>query len=672
MKSQNFIKHTLVLWLLLLGVQTIGLCDDPLKLGLVTEQDLKMKVYDKDTSAAAVVLYDYGQSSFLFTKDVQLQFKHTVRIKILKKTGLDEANITIPYFKRGGKEELVTGLKGFTYNLENGKVVKEKLDDAAVFVEKLDGNWYLKKLTMPNVKVGSVVEYTYTIKSDFMSNLREWEFQRNIPVLWSEYRVDMVPFYEYKQVMQGGYPFHVKDASIIRKSAAISYERDLGLTKTQEQGSITMDIVQYRWVMKDVPAFTEEPYLANSGDYICKIEFELSKVQWPEQQPTYVSGNWEQFTTELLKEEEFGGHLNSNPYFKKIAEAVVAGKTTDLDKAKALLAYVHTNMRWDGKNRIYAENLRKAHEKKAGSSAEINLLLTALLREAGLLARPVLVSTRAHGKPLVESPMMSKFNYVICYLSIDGKEYLMDGTEPGLPVGMLPFRCLNDKGWVAMAPKGKWVPLQGQDKNMQMVNAKMEIKPTGEVLGTIEESFLGVPALQMRSKIQGQGEESFLKKFENAGADWTRQGVKIQNLETLDAPLKTEYQLTKTGGVQGGDLLYLSPMLLHGQQENPFKMATRQYPIDFASPIDETYLIHYQLPQGYEIEELPKAAVFSLPNNTAKFTYMTQITDGKLQVMSKLNINKAVFSAREYADLREFFTRVVAKHAEKVVLRKKS
>lgn len=673
MRHDNLAKRWFFLVLLLLGMQLPGLCEqDPLRLGQVTQEELKMKVYPQDTSAAAVVLYDYEESSFLFTKGVQLQFKRTIRIKVLKKAGLDKANIVIPYYKRGSETEEIKMLKGFTYDLENGKITKVKLDETDVFDEKLDANWYLKKLSMPSVKVGSVLEYTYTIKSDFMSNLREWEFQADVPVLWSEYRVDMVPFYEYKQVVHGFLPFHIKDASVVRKTAAIAWERDAGILNIQERGSISMDVVQYRWVMKDVPAFMEEPFLPNASDYVAKLAFELSKIQFPDQKPRFTTGNWEDFTTELLKEEEFGGQLASAPYLKKIAETAVAGETKALEQAKAILRYVQATMRWDGKHRIYAENLRKAHDKRSGSSSEINLLLTALLREAGIDAQPVLVSTRSHGKPFTESPMLSKFNYVISCARVGDKEYLLDATEPGLPLGMLPFRCLNGKGWVAQAPAGRWVPLQGLSRNVQMVTAQMVISPTGEVAGPVEETFQGVPALQLRSKIQEKGKATYLKELGNAGADWARQEVALQNLEELEEPLKTSYRLARAGGSQPTDLLYLSPMLLHGQQDNPFKQATRTLPVDFDSPIDETYIFSFQLPAGYEVEELPQGSVLTLPNNAAKFTYMAQEVNGKLQVMSRLNISKTFFTPAEYGNLREFFNRMVAKHAEKVVLRKKS
>ncbi|WP_181304913.1 DUF3857 domain-containing protein [Rufibacter sp. XAAS-G3-1] len=668
----NVLKPWLALLLFVLGASTPGYSEDPFKLGQVTPEELKMTAYAPDTSAAAVVLYDLGESSFLFSKGTQLQFKRITRIKILKKNGLDQADFVIPYYRRAdGNKEEVLNVKGVTYNLENGETVKLKLEDKAIFDEKQDANWYLKKLTLPGVKVGSVIELTYTIKSDFIKLLREWEFQHTIPVKWSEYRVGMVPFFEYSQVLHGFHPFHIKDAKIERKTVAITWKDEVGLANIEQRGALSMSVVQYQWVMKDVPAFTQEPFLSSAKDYLSKLEFELSKVQYPEQKPQFVSGDWESFTKELLKEEEFGGQLTNTAYLKKTADGLVAGKTDSLAKVKAVVEFVQQNMHWDGKHRIYTENLRKAFDKQRGSSSEVNLLLTALLREAGVAAQPMLVSTREHGRPMVGSPMISKFDYVISYVSVGGKNYLLDATEKDLPFGMLPLRCLNDQGWVLQAPAGKWVPLTGVEKNVQLVSGRLKIQPNGEVTGTLTEDYLGVPALRARSAIRSKGQETYLKEFANAGPDWVREGIKIQNLENLQEPFKKEYQLNRTGDSAPSSLLYLSPMLTHGQDENPFKLATRQFPIDFGTPVEETYMFTYQLPEGYELEEVPQSSAVTLPGNAAKFSYMTQMVNGQLQIISRLNINKTFFEASEYGNLREFYNRMVAKHAEKIVLRKK-
>ena len=67
---------------------TIILCvsaqKTPIKFGKIDMSDLQMEVYNLDTSAAAVVLCDYGHFDSKIFK-----FQRIIRIKILKKEGLD-------------------------------------------------------------------------------------------------------------------------------------------------------------------------------------------------------------------------------------------------------------------------------------------------------------------------------------------------------------------------------------------------------------------------------------------------------------------------------------------------------------------------------------------------------------------------------------------------------
>ena len=151
-------KHLLALALLLISNITISQEFD-IEFGEIDKSDLEMTVYEPDSSASAVVLYDYGHSYFKFNKqdyNLQLTFKTHVRIKILKKDGLSRGTFEINLYERGRSEEEITRAKGYTFNLENGKVVKSKLKKSNRFIEKIDSRNKKVTYTFPDVKVGSV------------------------------------------------------------------------------------------------------------------------------------------------------------------------------------------------------------------------------------------------------------------------------------------------------------------------------------------------------------------------------------------------------------------------------------------------------------------------------------------------------------------------------------
>src|SRR5688572_27416478 len=107
----------------------------PIKFGDVPIENLKMLTYEKDTSASAVILADYGESIIQYDQNdgFILHFERLRRIKILSKDGLDYANFSIPLYHDGGESEKLAGLKAVTYNLENGKVQETKLKNDGIF-----------------------------------------------------------------------------------------------------------------------------------------------------------------------------------------------------------------------------------------------------------------------------------------------------------------------------------------------------------------------------------------------------------------------------------------------------------------------------------------------------------------------------------------------------------
>ncbi|GAB3530430.1 hypothetical protein GCM10027443_11010 [Pontibacter brevis] len=622
------------------------------KFGKIDEAELAMRTYDKDTSAAAVILSDYGYTSFNLTGELQVVTQRHMRIKILKKSGYDWANISVPYYMNGSTKDRVGSIKGFTYNLENGKIQKEKLDSKTVFDEQRNEYWHLKKFTMPNVKEGSVIDVSYVIMSDRVYNMREWEFQTTIPTVWSEYRASIPQYFDYKFQMQGYHPLHKNDK--------------------QNQGGNQIVNNAYVWVMKDVPALKEEKYITTLGDYQSKIEFELQQVNIPGRGAEVMTGNWSKVTDDLLSSSSFGTQLNRSGFYKDDLAAISAKHKEPEEQMRAIYELVQSRMKWNQHYGVYTSNpIRKAYDLRQGSAAEINLLLTSMLLEAGLDAGPVLVSTREHGRVVTSySPMINKFNYVIAHVNVGGKEYLLDATDPLLPVGMLPFRCLNGSGRLIKKNDQRWVELSANTTYTRLFDATITISPQGEITGTGHESAGGYKALYMRKEILDEGESKFAESLAKEVGDFKISKPQIKNLRDVNKALDITYNISAGGSGQANHIIYLNPMLGQAEEENPFKLEKRLYPVDFGTPIDETYICRITIPEGYELDEIPKGLIVNLPEKSGRFMYVVQQEGNTLQVLSKVSISKPMFSAPEYAGLKEFYNQIIAKQAEQVVLKR--
>lgn len=623
----------------------------PIKFGTIPMEDMTMKKYDADTSAAAVILTDYGEAGLSFTaSSAIMKFERHVRIKILSKDGLDWANASILLYNGGSDEERVSGLKAVTYNLENGKIVETKMDKDGVFKEKFNKYYSIQKFTLPNVKEGSVIEYVYTVSSPYYSMFPNWKFQSTIPTRHSEFWAFIPDFFIYQKYMQG--------------YISVSYDvKPKNMPDFQAQA--------HHWTSTAVPAFKEEPYMTSDEDYISKINFALSTVTFPGQMVQDIMGSWEKLNKTLVEHEEFGGVVRGSGFLKKYTEEATSGLTDPHEKIQAIYDYVKQNVEWDGVKDQYPGNLKKILEVKKGSSGDINFILGSMLEKAGFLVDMVLVSTRDHGFIRQMYPMRRQFNYVICGVQLDGKTLLLDATEKHLPINLLPERCLNGQGLVISKTNHGWIDLEAAGKSKTIISADLALDPDGVLEGKLDYIHDGYDASAMRKLVFKKGEDAYKKEFYE-GRSWEMTNCIFENLKEIDKPAKEKHEVIINENVSvAGDAMYINPIVTGQLSENPFKTEKREYPVDFGNPQERMYLCKIAIPDGYEIEELPKQKVIMLPGNAAKFAYSVTSTGNIINVMSNFQINKSLFVQTDYANLREFYNQVVAKQTEQIVLKKK-
>ncbi|MDJ1499153.1 DUF3858 domain-containing protein [Xanthocytophaga agilis] len=653
MKHRFFIQ---CLWYVALSVVSIHLTfaqADPIKFGKIELADLQMKSYDKDTSADAVVLCDYGKA--FFNNNLQIQFERIVRIKILKKSGYSWADGIIPFLKSTGAEVKIMDLKGVTYNLQNGEIIKEKMSKEAVFSEKKSKNLYFQKFTLPNVKEGSVIEYTYTTVSDFWYEFHNWTFQKEIPVIWSEYRASIPEYLSYKLQMSGYEAPHISKT----EPANVSF------------GTTNVSGKNYRWVFKDVPALKEEPYITTIDDYVSKIEFELANISVPGVSYKSFSNNWTSICENMLTDESFGGQIKKTGFVKEFIAKIKSENKEPLAQAIASYDFVRKSIKWNEVEDVYSDATKKAYETHSGTTADINLLLIAMLKEIGLDAKPVLLSTRENGKILPFYATISKFNYVIAHVQLGENSILLDATDEHISPGMLPTRCLNGIGRLIDSKGGDWIALDPKERASQLINVQMAINEDGELSGKIEKSLAGYDAWTHRKEIIAIGKDKHTENLKKEHPTWQISKIDLINLDKYAEAFSEKYELTMGDASQkAGNIIYLKPLLSEALTDNPFKHQERKFPVDFATAMDRTYVATITVPEGFKVEEMPKNAIMALPENAGRFSFMAAVNGNTIQISSKISIRKPIFYAEEYAALRELYAQIVSKHAEQIVLKK--
>lgn len=644
----------------------------PVKYGKVSPEEFKTR-YDLDTGAAAVVLADVGSSEFESGRDDFIQlFKHHRRIHILRKSGYEEANIDIDLYFQGAREESLSNLKASSYNLENGKVVETKLESKSVFTEKVDRNIIRKRFTLPAVREGTIIEYSYTINSEFPTYLRPWAFQTiNMPVIWSEYEVSLPEYYEYLFLSQGYNSFHIKNSKDSRKS----FNFTVGGSSTGPSQSVTVTpgVTTHRWVMKDVPPLKEESFVTTLKNHISYIEFQLSAVRFPETPVRNIMGNWPKFMEDMIKDDEYAGELSkANNYMSDDVKRLSAGAQSPKEKAEKIYAFIRDNYTCTDYSALWkSQSLKTTFNKKNGNVVDINILLTAMLREAGLEATPVLLSTRSHGKIYAMYPIRAKLNYTIVCVKAGEQEFYLDATRPFLGFGKLHASCYNGPAR-KVSPLADLVSFEA-DSLFERSVAGVFINPDdkGGLSGHFQRQYSVFESYDARARIREKGQDAFFKELSKGFVtDIELTNGKLGELDNLGSQLVVDYDFKLNHEDESG-MIYLHPMFSESMRNNPFKAEDRKYPIEMPAVSDYNYTLTLQLPDNYAFEEVPKSAIVKFNDGEGIFQYLVQQNGNQLMMRSRLKFTRAWYLADEYQPLREFFDVVVKKHAEQLVIKKK-
>lgn len=674
-----------VLFLVLTLAQQVKAQKEP-KTGKIDINNLKATQCPIDLNAHAYFIFDYGSADFEYmSKNVrsdepessqtgfQLHINRHFRIKILDNEGFDYANVEIPLYQ-GRKDDELSKLKAYTYNLENGKVVKSKLSNKDVMTEETSEHWNTVKFALPNVKAGSIIEVDYTVRTVYFFNLHPWYFQRDIPTLHSDFTAFIPEYYHYNKTLRGYYPVKFNEDSRQQKLTITYHQKAEGITQEAYTSTGTFDYTEniYHYVADNISAFPKEKFLRTEENYISKVEFELEYEKFPQSPIDYYTTTWADIDKNLNENQYFGKQLNSAGYIRDAAEELKKSGAQGLQMMDLAFEYIKHHIAWNGTRTKYANTtLNKAFKEGSGNCADVNLNLVRLLRELGFKSYPVILSTQANGIIHPSHPSISSFNYVVAMVESAGKAYLMDATDRDAEINLLPIRCLNDKGRIIGDVSDKWINLMNYQPFTMTSSVLMMMDSTAAITGKANMNLKGYGAYEFRKVIRKYDSPTeFIKAMDDKNKLQDINGIKVKGLDTLYHNLNVTYQFSDNElSSNPGDMLYFNPVVMPYFGENPFKLEKREYPVEFDHPYHIQQVQTYHIPSNYQIQEAPKPIKMVLPNNEAQFIFQVQNMGGNLIVSSSLSINKSVFLPSEYESLKKFFQMMIDKQHELVVLK---
>lgn len=646
------------------------------EIGKVSIEELQEKVHPKDSTAVAAILFKKGAVNFEYSQDKGFQIRTTVkaRIKIYKKEGYEWANQKVGYYIQNNFAESLIFDNAFTYNLVDGKIVKTKLKSDGEFTEKINKFWGQKKITMPNVKEGSVVEFEYTIKTPNIVSLKDWDFQSKIPVNHSEFTTNIPEYFIYNP-SQKGYIFPKTTVEKNNKSINYNYrpKSEPGGTIINSTSLETLEFVETKtnYMALNLPAIKEEKYVNNIDNYISSVSNELSMIRYPNQPFETFSTNWESVTKKIYENDDFGSELKKTGYFEDDLNLILKGISNRDEKIYTIFNFVKSKVKWnDYTGYSCNDGVKSAYKNKTGNVAEINLMLTAMLRYAGIDANPVLISTRSNGIALF--PTRTAFNYVISAVEIENDLILLDATERYAIPNILPLRDLNWFGrLIRKDGTSSEVYLTPKKISREITNLVYSINPEGKINGKIRQQVTDHLALSFRDKNLSKPKEAYLEELENENNNIEVSEFVRENDFNLPLPVIETFSFNDKNDTEIiGNKMYFTPQLFLRDVENPFKQEKREYPVDFGYPISNKYNIIIEIPEGYAVESMPKPLNLATGDNIGLFRFNISAIENKIQVQITTDINEAIVPSDFYDALKDFFKQMIEKQNEKIVLKK--
>ncbi len=632
--------------------------------GKVDKADLEMKDCNFDKGADAVVLIDYGNIYYdrgtVGNSIFKTVFERRTRIKILKEKGISKADIAIPYYTHNN-EERVFKLNANAYNLdETGNIITTEVKKNSIYAKKIDGNYSKMIIAFPDVKVGSIIEYSYSIERETY-NLRNWYFQGSIPVRYSEYQLTVPQIFRFSVLPS------VRDA-IEDKQKVI--EESISL----DNGSLQTQALKSNYIMHNLPGIKNEPFMGSAKDYMQRLEFQMTQIYYSEAYVVDLSLKWQDvIQNRLNKNDDFGLQLLTTISFAKTFVDEARRMADDELKMQFIYNAIRKTISWNGdEDYVYTDRgIVKTWETKTGNVADVNLLLINLLNDAGIKAVPILFSTRDHGLVTPNYPSITQFNTVMAYVAIKDKIFVLDATDKTISYKLIPEKVVNTSGFIVEGETGRWKNmLSGKNKYKLMAAVQGEIDEAGLMKGNglvnCSDYARAQRVKEWNEDKQKFKDEYFIKPYPGLQIE----EITINNADADSLPLEQKVKFSSQLN-SSGEYRYFSTNLFSDIGKNPFIADTRVSDVDFG--VQQEYIIfgNYTIPPGYVFDGVPENIAMTTPNKDIVFNRVTNVEDNLLNVRMTVEFKNTFYTADSYPEFREFYKKLMDKLNEQVVVKKK-
>ena len=633
-----------------------------MKFGKPTNEEMQMTVYEADPNADAVVLCRLTDVEYTVQENGYLvDYREKFRIKVLKPAGTRYAKVVVPYqmnmshgsnlgglkfsmfanqfvegsgsteygFDAGSmtteamgdySDESVEDLKATAFNLQGSKVVKSQLKKTDIVKKEIDEQNYQLEFTIPDVKVGTVIEYEYTIHSELFWMLHDWFAQCEIPVAFA--KLDMnIPGYLQFNVEEHG----IQRLTCTCTNGVLRYK----LISDPMANPVSAVTNHYICIGRNLMAMPKDDYVYCAQDFRAGVTAELKRYRLRGTMQMDYAKTWEQIDQMILDDDDLGKQLNDHsPLLALLQEKKIEEIADKNERAAAVYQLVMSKVKWDGTYKIRPEKASETLSKGVGSNADINLIIIQSLNDVGLKAAPVVLRTRDLGQLPVNFPSLQKLSsFVVGIVTDAGKNVYIDASSKNGYLNVLPENLLVERARLILKNnRSLWVNLQQVTKSQKSTIIDAVLTPDGVLKGKQTVRYEGLAAMKYREE---KGIDGFGPDITDA-SEFTLQG-----------------QVTD-------DTISICPFP-NPMKENPFKAEQRKMPVEFPSMATNHVVVNITLPEGYTLQGEPRNTTIVSPDKGLEGRYQTSVSGGKAMLSCQFSVKRLMHSEKSYDDLRQIF-----------------
>lgn len=633
-----------------------------LAVGKINVEDLKLTVCPYDKDAIAFKLIDWGSvhydrgSTQMFFKTV---YQKRERIKILKDKGLKYANVTVPFYSYNNAERIIK-IDAYVYNLDESNNVKTmSVNKSATYTKKINTYYSELIIPFPDVKVGTVLEYRYTLERETMGHIKDWYFQEEIPIRYSEYELKIPLVFKFG----------------IQPSIVDSIEVKEDVTEeliNTNQGVVKTNSLYKKFIMRNLKALPNEPFMGAAKDYQQRLSFQLSQIDYGQGDIKYIRNTWTDVITNLKNDEDFGKQLENdfNASFNFIDE--LKSKKDNEEKINTALSYFQKNFTWNNQESIYSyKGVKETWLSKAGSIGDINLLFIKLLKDAGVNASPILFSTRDNGTVNIYFPFIEQFNATLCHVLVNGKAYVIDATNKYCNYQLIPEKINNCNGLIIDGSAGQWLMAKDSiNKYKVIIATNGNVDVNGVMTGESVVNAAGYAKLSRIKKWQEDRGNFVDTYFSSNGQPIQLNDLQVKNIDEPNIPFEQKAKYTYTLGASG-NYKYFTTNFFTDFYQNQFLKDERVTDIDFGYLQDYQIYGSYTIPEGFVFEELPQNITFIMPDKSIVLSRFTEVNENNLSIRITVEFKKPYYAVSNYHEFAAFYKKMFDYLNEQIVIKKK-